>query len=118
MKEEWRAIEEAPEYLVSNKGRVKQRKTGRILKTHLRNGHPRVNLVYNGKHFNQFIYRLVAIAFVGGRRDNLKVIPKDGDKTNLCYENLEWVPLSERTKKKRRSWEVGKDGKLIERTIE
>lgn len=48
------------------------------------------------KTFN--VHRLVALTFVDGHKSGLVVNHIDGDKTNNCSDNLEWVTQSENMK--------------------
>lgn len=63
--EEWRPIEEASNYLISDSGRVQRRDTGRELSVHTHSGHPTVNLFVNGTYIKRRIDQLVAKAFGG-----------------------------------------------------
>lgn len=121
--EKWEIIEEAPNYLISNLGRVQNRTTGRILKTPLSaQGYPRVGLTVGEEHLQRSVHRLVAIAFVDGREPGLVVNHIDGNKLNFLPENLEWITREEnmehakRTglKRKLRKWLVKDDGSLEE----
>jgi hypothetical protein len=83
-------------YAVSNLGKVKNLKTGVILKPDLSDWYQRCNLfntrTRKQKHFR--VHRLVALYFVEG--DNKLIINhKDGNKINNVYTNLEWVTTSE-----------------------
>lgn len=89
--EEWAVIEEAPNYLVSNEGHIKNSNTGRILKGSLNLGYPSVNLMNQGKVLNRRVHRLVAIYFVQGYAPGLEVRPIDGNKENCRSDNLEWL---------------------------
>lgn len=118
--EEWRTIDEAPTYLISNYGRVQNGQTGRILKPSLNHGYPTVTLVNGRQSFSRRIHRLVAIAFVNGQENGPWVNHIDGDKQNAHYTNLEWVTQEQNREhamqtgliRKLRSWD--EKGKLIE----
>jgi HNH endonuclease/NUMOD4 motif len=93
--EKWRVIEEAPSYLVSNHGKIKNRNTGRILRPGLAGaGYSFVNLSNNGSRRNYYVHRLVGKAFVVNDFGNPEINHLDGDKTNNHYWNLEWVTSS------------------------
>ena len=101
---EWRVIEEAQKYEVSNYGDVRKISTKREIKgTVDRDGYPRVLIVDNeGKKITRFRHRLAAIAFLDNP-DNLPVVNhKDESKDNSFvgtaennYEdgNLEWCTI-------------------------
>lgn len=96
--EVWKPVDEAiypkgkfgQTYSVSNMGRVKNNKTGRILKARpdTRKGYLRVNLAT--KDFK--VHRLVALHFVQNPdpENFVQVNHIDGVKTNNMAENLEW----------------------------
>lgn len=87
MEEIWKTIEEYPNYEVSSLGRVKNVKTGRILKPlKQRGGYLRVDLCRKHK----VIHRLVAEAFLPNPH-NLPVINhKNEIKTDNRVNNLEF----------------------------
>lgn len=89
--ETWRKIA-GSQYLVSNEGRIKSLRSGRILKPWLNcaTGYPQVRIGGRKKHS---VHRLVACAFLGEFPD-LFVNHKDGSRTNNNVENLEWVTHS------------------------
>lgn len=123
-------------YQVSNLGRVKglDRKAsignnnfrsvkGGLLK--IRKGektnYPFVALTKNHKASLIRVHRIVAEAFIPNPNNYPQVNHKDGDKTNNCVCNLEWVTCSQNTKhaydnrlnKKARPVECLKDGVVI-----
>lgn len=65
-KEEWRVIAVAPKYEVSNKGRIRNITTGRVLKAYInpRTGYEHVALSIGGAFKTKTVHRLVAIAFI------------------------------------------------------
>jgi hypothetical protein len=85
--EEWRAVEGSGAYEVSNKGRVRNKNTGRVrvAKVDDYDGELRVGKL-------GAVYYLVAKAFLPNPRDLPNVRHLDGDKSNNCVENLEWEP--------------------------
>ena len=90
--ETWKQITEYDNYLVSNKGRVMNAKTGRILRpASNRHGYDKVVLCKNGKGAYKLVHRLVGEAFIDNP-NNLETINHiDQDKHNNCVENLEWM---------------------------
>lgn len=92
-------------YQVSNKGRVKSIRyvhnrgyNSHIKETFIKaqkctNGYRFVHLSVNGTSRQILLHRLVMLAFVGD--SNKEVNHKDGDKSNNCLQNLEYVTHSE-----------------------
>lgn len=95
MKEEWRIVEIAPMYEVSNRGVIRNRETGRIIKIQYSNSYPRVGLNCNGVWLQKAVHRIVASAFVPGEKPGLFVNHIDGNKINYLPDNLEWVTHQE-----------------------
>ena len=97
MKEEWRTIEEFPNYSVSNLGRVRRdtpgvgTRRGRILKPWSNSGYMAVDFYRNGKRYCKKVHRLVAEAFVPNPTMLPEVNHIDGKKPNNHMINLEWV---------------------------
>lgn len=99
--ETWLPIKGFPNYLVSNKGRVKsidhQRhdkpimRKGVILKPRKgREGYLYVELCHLGKATTKYVHRLVAEAFLPNEGNLPCVNHKDECSTNNFVENLEW----------------------------
>lgn len=93
IKEQWLPIVGYDKYEVSNKGQVRNKKTGRILKQAYQNsGYTIVALRRDGKTKTYSIHRLVMETFEPRPdADHLDVNHKDWDKTNNNLDNLEWV---------------------------
>lgn len=105
MDEIWKDIEEAPNYEVSNLGRVRNKKTRRILNPGVygATGYKQVNMAIpaeGNKQRKRYIHRLVAIAFVPNPDNKREVDHINGDKTDNRAENLEWVTSSENQKRR------------------
>ena len=109
----WKEILGFPNYFVSNMGRVKKL-SKRYKSFYL------INITYNkisgygyvsitnvsGKKKNISLARLVAHNFVDGYSEKNNTIDhKDGNKTNNCASNLEWVSQSENNQ---RAYDNGK----------
>ena len=107
-------------YQVSNYGRIRsldrytkhseghlRLSKGKILKpriNHKRNGYLEVGLKKDGIEFRRKIHRLVAEAFLPNPECKPQVNHIDGDKSNNCVSNLEWVTDLEN---KQHAWKTG-----------
>lgn len=85
--EEWRSVPSAPEYMVSNFGRILGPR-GRILRAHvIKGGYHRVRL--SGR--NRLVHVVVAEAFIGPKPLGSEVNHRNGDKADNALSNLEYV---------------------------
>lgn len=86
-------------YEISNTGKIRNKNTFKILKPQFgENGYLHVRLSNNGivKIYN--LHRLVIRHFSPIDNDiDMQVNHKDGDKTNNCIDNLEWLTPKENT---------------------
>ena len=89
----WADIDRFPNHQVSTKGRIRNRKTGHVLKPFPdRYGYLRVSI---GNVDNVYIHRLVCETFNGCPPDSsYQVNHIDCDRQNNCVENLEWCTAS------------------------
>lgn len=89
--EEFRIIEEFPNYAVSNLGRVKNLSTGRILKQSVdRHGYKFLALSNNGISKTRRVHTLVATYFLPKDSSKYQVNHKDENPLNNSVDNLEW----------------------------
>ena len=92
---EWKEHPHYSNYLIQNGGLVKNKKTGRILKTRLsKSGRERVNLSINGRIKTEYVYRLVAETFIPNPNSFNTVHHIDHDYNNNAWYNLEWCDFS------------------------
>lgn len=83
-------------YEVSNLGKVRNIKSGRILKPQLhRDGYLRYNLWKNNKQKNLFLHRIIATAFIDNPGKKPYVNHIDENKLNNDLRNLEWCTARE-----------------------
>jgi len=92
--ETWVIIDEAPDYSVSDLGRVRNDHSGRLLTvTSTVRGGPKVGLVIDGVATSRLVKNLVAEQFVPGETDLFDTaINMDGNKMNCEAANLVWRP--------------------------
>ena len=95
----WKTIDDRPKYEISNYGRVKNKRTGKILGDRFdKDGYQDVYLYDDsGKGGNKKVHRLVASAFLAQDPNKTYVNHKNGIKTDNHVENLEWCTSSENT---------------------
>lgn len=92
IEEIWKSIKGYEDlYAVSNFGKVKSLKYGKILKPQNKgNGYLQVSLCRNGKRKTLLVHRLVAEAFIPNPYGLPEINHIDENKSNNCVENLEW----------------------------
>lgn len=101
MKEEWKQIKEAPDYFISNYGRIMSKKINyynRIMKSKKsrKTGYLQIGLMVDGKRKFFLVHRLVLSNFKPiDNMGTMEVNHKDENKQNNYIENLEWVTSKE-----------------------
>jgi len=94
--EKFKKIKGYENYSVSNYGRIRNDKTGRILKPQKNTwGYLFVGLYENGVCKNYRIHRLVALAFIPNVFGKRTINHIDGVKINNFVDNLEWCSQKE-----------------------
>ena len=94
---EWKEIPNCEgRYEVSNFGKIRNKKTRRILKPYITEFGYFVIALYNGGDIKKIrLHRLVAEVFIPNPENKTQVNHIDGNKTNNRVSNLEWVNQSE-----------------------
>lgn len=93
--ERWKSLSEYENYEVSSLGRVRNNKTGRILKQSCRGGYMIAGLSLNGKIKTIGVHRLVALMFLDNLENKPHVNHKDKIRSNNNITNLEWCTALE-----------------------
>lgn len=94
--EQWLPISDFPKYEVSNTGRIRNERTGKILKPGKNpKGYSIVCLHKDNAQHTRKVHRLVADAFCDNSQRADQVNHKDGDKNNNHSSNLEWCTGSD-----------------------
>jgi hypothetical protein len=97
-KERWLPVSGFPAYEVSDLGRVRSVRAGRLLKPARINslGHLQVKLYRNGKQHGRLVHRLVLEAFVGPCPPGMEARHvATNDTSNNRLTNLAWGTYSE-----------------------
>jgi len=94
LEEEWKVIDEYPNYMISNKGEVQNVSTGRLMQLSTNNfGTLRVTVRNSTGIVTKSVRVLVAKAFVDGETEIFNsVINLDGNEENCRADNLAWRP--------------------------
>jgi hypothetical protein len=96
MKENWKTINDYPNYEISDLGNVRNIKKGTCMKLITdKNGYKQVHLFNKGKNKMLYVHRLVANAFIPNTLNKPTVNHIDGNTSNNNVNNLEWATMSE-----------------------
>jgi len=94
MSENWKTIRFFPDYSVSDHGRIRADRSGRLLSLNLNQyGLLQVGLMKGGRQYHRSVPLLVARAFLPEVRGPFDTpINLDGDRQNNHIDNLVWRP--------------------------
>lgn len=108
----WYDIPKAVDYQVSDTGRVRNKKTGKILRKILqctgKSDYHRYIVSLGRKLRSQKIHRLVAEALIPNPDNKPYIDHIDGNPLNNCVENLRWVTQKENVNNPNTSWKQEK----------
>lgn len=94
MIEEWQTVQVSNLYEISNIGRIRNKKTQKIISQRKNNGGYMIaNLYKNGVPKTYIVHRLVADVFLPKEQGKNYVNHRDEDKTNNSVNNLEWCDV-------------------------
>lgn len=91
--ENWKIINDYPNYSISDIGKIRNNKTGTILNQGNHHGYKRVTLYHNRKPKHLFVHRLVADAFVPNPNNLPYVNHKNEIRDDNNAFNLEWCTV-------------------------
>lgn len=94
--EKWIPMKEIDTYEISNEGRIRNKKTHRVIKTAVnKKGYEQVCLRKNKQQVTRSVHILVADSFYDGEHEDYDVNHIDGNKTNNHIGNLEFCTRQE-----------------------
>jgi len=118
MAEEWRESVDFPAYEVSDKGRVRNKRTRFMLKQRVHNGYLGFYPQKDAKKYSKEVHILVAKAFLPNPGNKPMVDHKDGNSLNNNVSNLRWATSTEQAQnRKKKPSKSGKSGVYISAKI-
>jgi hypothetical protein len=94
--EEWKPINDFPEYEVSNLGRVKSIIKNQVIRQDKnRDGYPIVSLYSRGQRKTKGVHRLIGLAFISNPDELPEIDHINRDKTDNSVSNLRWANRSD-----------------------
>ena len=118
--EEWKQVDGCENYEVSSFGKVRNKKTGRILKQSCKGGYMSIGMQNVKSKKTTSVHRLVALAFIENPENKPHVNHKDKNRSNNNVDNLEWCTalennihksctLEQKTNQNLKVWRVDKE---------
>jgi len=104
--EEWKQLPNYENYEVCNFGKVRNKKTGRILKNANNGGYQQVGLSRCGIIKSFSVHQLVGLCFIENPNNKKQINHLDKDRSNNNIENLEWCTAAENNNHKLLTLEV------------
>lgn len=102
LEEKWKSLVFEGEYTVyevSNTGKVRNSKTGKLLSHYTdKDGYLHTTIMFHGKLRHKGVHRYVATAFIENPENKPQVNHINGNKKDNFYLNLEWMTGSENVK--------------------
>jgi len=95
MTEIWKIIDEFPNYLVSNLGKVKNIRNEQIMNEGFSDGYARVHLTNSKGHKRPYVHKLVFFAFISDVLNNKSIDHINRNKTDNRAENLRLANFSQ-----------------------
>ena len=99
--EEWRQVQQHPDFEVNRRGEIRRISDGRPVRTTAGfryqgyGGYVKAALCSNGVTVMSYVHRVVATAFIPNPENKPQVHHIDGDRTNNVVDNLMWVDRGE-----------------------
>jgi hypothetical protein len=91
--DEWETLADFPDYEICHAGKIRNKKTGRILRpSHTREGTLKVGLLLNGGLYTRSLPKLICTHYHGPADGTQIVFFKDNNPGNLDESNLCWKP--------------------------
>jgi hypothetical protein len=93
--EEWKIINEYPDYSASTFGNIKNNKSNKILKVQNNGDYLVVSLKKDLNSYTKRVHRLIAHTFLNNPDNKDTVNHKNHNTKDNCLENLEWYTMTE-----------------------
>lgn len=93
--EEWKIINEYPDYSASTFGNIKNNKSNKILKVQNNGDYLVVSLKKDLNSYTKRVHRLIAQTFLNNPHNKDTVNHKNHNTKDDCLENLEWCTMTE-----------------------
>lgn len=111
--EQWRTVKDFDNYEVSSSGRVRNKKTKRVLSTQIgRNGYSFVSLRKDGRYRGRGVGKLVAEAFIEEPCEGRYIRHIDGDRLNNYVSNLKY--MSKEPERHESKYRIGKINRVVD----
>lgn len=123
MTEEWKEVDDYPDYYVSNYGNVWSKKSGKMLKQAIdKDGYKIVTLYRDGEYKKRKVHRLVASAFLSSSIDGKQINHIDENPANNRLDNIEICDASYNINYGNRNKKVSEanktNGKILRKPVE